>query len=154
MAMWQSMASARLSGLSNQNRHRLPARNIAADRGQGGDYGICLKGNQGRLREDVKLLLDDAIQRKSRELDICQTLDKEHGRIERRKTWATSDVDWLRKRHPWPGLASIAAVESRVKRKGETCVERRYFIGSFDLQCAHRSGVLARNHWSVENNLH
>jgi predicted transposase YbfD/YdcC len=121
---------------------------------QKGDYGICLKGNQGQLHKDVRLFLDDAIERKSKELDTYQTLDKGHGRIERRKTWATSDVEWLRKRHDWPGLASIAAVEARVKQKGETEIERRYFIGSFDVQCAQRSGVLARNHWSVENNLH
>jgi predicted transposase YbfD/YdcC len=122
--------------------------------GKGGDYGICLKGNQGELHEDVSLFLDDAIERKSKELDTYQTLDKGHGRIERRKTWATPDVEWLRARHDWPGLQSIAAVEARVKHKGKTCVERRYFIGSFDRQCAQRFGVLARNHWSVENNLH
>ena len=81
-------------------------------------------------------------------------MDKGHGRIERRRTWATTDVEWLRARHDWPGLASIAAVEARVKHKGETCVERRYFIGSFEGQCAQKFGVLARNHWSVENNLH
>jgi len=122
--------------------------------GKGGDYGICLKGNQGELHEDVSLFLDDAIERKSKELDTYQTLDKGHGRIERRRTWATMDTEWLRTRHEWPGLASIAAVEARVKQKGGTTTERRYFIGSFDRQCAQRFGVLARNHWSVENNLH
>ena len=75
-------------------------------------------------------------------------------RQERRKTWATTDVEWLRTRHDWPGLASIAAVEARVKEKGGKTTERRYFIGSFEGQCAQRFGVLARNHWSVENNLH
>jgi len=119
-----------------------------------GDYGICLKGNQGELHEDVSLFLDDAIERKSKGLDTYQTLDKGHGRIERRKVWATTDVEWLRARHGWPGLASIAAVEAQVKQKGKTASERRYFIGSFESQCAQRFGVLARNHWSVENNLH
>jgi predicted transposase YbfD/YdcC len=38
--------------------------------------------------------------------------------------------------------------------EGETTTERRYFIGSFEGQCAQEFGVLARNHWSVENNLH
>ena len=121
---------------------------------KGGNYGICLKGNQGELHEDVKLFLDDAIERSAKDLDTYQTLDKGHGRIERRRTWATMDTEWLKARHEWPGLKSIAAVEARVKQKGKTASERRYFIGSFDRQCAQRFGVLARNHWSVENNLH
>ena len=41
-----------------------------------------------------------------------------------------------------------------MKHRGKTASERRYFIGSFEGQCAQRFGVLARNHWSVENNLH
>lgn len=122
--------------------------------GKGGDYGICLKGNQGSLHSDIKLYLDDAIERSSKELDTYETVDKGHGRIERRKTWATKDVEWLKARHDWPGLASIAAVEAQVKGKDRTHVERRYFIGSFGGAVAQRFGVLARNHWSVENNLH
>lgn len=121
---------------------------------KGGDYGICLKGNQGELHADVRLYLDDAIDRGSKELDSYETVDKGHGRIERRKVWATKDVEWLSTRHGWPGLASIAAVEARVKAKDGSRLERRYFIGSFRGEVAQRFGVLARNHWSVENNLH
>jgi predicted transposase YbfD/YdcC len=95
-----------------------------------GDYVICLKGNQAELHNDVSLYLDDAIDHKAKELDTYSTTDKGHGRIERRKTWATTDVSWLQARHKWPGLASIAAVECRTKREGKTTVERRYYIGS------------------------
>lgn len=121
---------------------------------KGGDYGICLKGNQGALHEDVKLFLDDAIERKSDELDFCENTDKGHGRVETRTTWATAKTDWLKKRHDWTDIESIGAVESCVTEKGKMRTERRYFIASFKEQCAARLGVLARNHWSVENNLH
>jgi len=76
-----------------------------------GDYVLCLKGNQPELHADVSLYLDDAIERKAEELDTYSTSGKGHGRIEHRKTWATTDVSWLQKRHDWPGLESIAAVE-------------------------------------------
>ena len=115
---------------------------------------ICLKGNQPELHNDVSLYLDDAIERGAKELDTYSTTGKGHGRIERRKTWATADVSWLQARHKWPGLASIAAVESRTKRDGNTTVERRYCISSRVGECAQTIGVLARNHWSVENNPH
>ena len=119
-----------------------------------GDYVICLKGNQPELHADVSLYLDDAIERKAEELDTYSTSGKGHGRTERRKTWATTNVSWLRKRHDWPGLRSIAAVESRTKRDGKTTTERRYFISSRDGEVAQVIGVLARNHWSVETGLH
>jgi len=119
-----------------------------------GDYVICLKGNQPELHADVSLYLDDAIERKAKELDTYETTDRGHGRTERRKTWATTNVSWLQKRHNWPGLKSIAAVEATVERNGETSVERRYFIGSRVGEVAQVIGVLARQHWSVENNLH
>jgi predicted transposase YbfD/YdcC len=119
-----------------------------------GDYVICLKGNQPELRSDVSLYLNDAIEREAKELDTYSTTDRGHGRVEHRKTWATTDVSWLQARHDWPGLKSIAAVEARVERNGETSVERRYFISSRVGEVAQVIGVLARQHWGVENNLH
>jgi len=119
-----------------------------------GDYVICLKGNQPELHNDVSLYLDDAIKRAADELDTYTTTDTGHGRLEQRTTWATTNVSWLQERHDWPGLKSIAAVEARVERNGETAIERRYFISSRVGEVAQVIGVLARQHWSVENNLH
>ncbi len=41
-----------------------------------------------------------------------------------------------------------------MERKGETSVERRYFISSRVSEVAQVIGVLVRRHWPVENNLH
>ena len=67
---------------------------------------------------------------------------------------AALHVAWLQKRHNWPGLKSIAAIESRTKRDGDTTAERRYYISSRVGEVAQVIGVLARNHWSVEDKLH
>ena len=119
-----------------------------------GDYVICLKGNQPALHGDVSLYLDDAIERVADGLDTYMTIDKGHGRVEQRTTWATTDIEWLQARHQWPGLKSIAAIDSRVERNGKTTTERRYFISSRVGEVAQVIGVLARQHWAVENNLH
>ncbi len=58
---------------------------------------ILLKGNQGNLHKDVKDYLDYAERVKFTDIkhDYCQTLEKSHGRIERRRYWATEEVKWL-----------------------------------------------------------
>ncbi len=56
--------------------------------GQGTDYVISLKGNQGNLYEDVKDYLDwaERIKFKVIEYDYYETeIEKDHGRIEQRR---------------------------------------------------------------------
>jgi predicted transposase YbfD/YdcC len=117
---------------------------------KGGDYVISLKGNQGKLHEDVRLFFEDQC------LEIEQAWeewDKGHGRIEHRLCKATSNTDWVQERHKWPGLKTIAAVySSRETYKGKQ-EEVRYYITS--LPCdAERIAKAARAHWGIENSLH
>ena len=88
------------------------------------------------------------------EHDLYERTEKGHGRIETRRCWTTSRIDWLRDRHDWPGLQSIAVVESRRQIGEQVSTERRYFISSLPGQVAQRIAVAVRNHWSVENELH
>ena len=67
----------------------------------GGDYVLALKKNQGHLYEDVKLLflglqenpIADAYT--DCDLDSVQTVEKDHGRIERRKALTLSGADCI-----------------------------------------------------------
>lgn len=52
---------------------------------QEADYVIGLKGNQGRLREDVELFFDEHIERGGDFIKKSETIDGSHGRIETRK---------------------------------------------------------------------
>lgn len=123
---------------------------------RGGQYVLAVKGNQGTLHEDIQQFLDDAIARDFRgiEHDRCEQTEKGHGRIEVRRTWTTDQIDWLRKRHDWAGMQSIAAIDCQRSLEGKTSTERRYFISSLPARTAQRIALIVRKHWRVENELH
>jgi predicted transposase YbfD/YdcC len=118
---------------------------------QGGDYVICLKGNQGNLYEDAKTFLED----KANHQYINEDNDKGHGRIEQRLAIATDDIEWLQAIYDWPGLKSIGVVKShtiKIKNNKESR-DVRYYISSLPAN-AGRLNAIARSHWSIENQLH
>jgi predicted transposase YbfD/YdcC len=125
-------------------------------RDRGGQYVLAVKANQGTLHEDIRLFLDDAIQHDFHgiEHDVYEQTEKGHGRLETRTCWATGQIDWLRQRHDWAGLQSIAVVEGRRQIGEQVSTERRYFISSLPGRTAQRMGQAVRNHWRVENELH
>ena len=119
------------------------------------DYVLALKGNQGTLRDDVQLLVDEqkAANYKNSTISIHQTVDGDHGRIETRRCTVIHDIDWLVKRHPWPGLKAIVVVESRREIDGKVTDETRFYITSLTL-AAIMIGPMIRAHWAIENSLH
>ena len=119
------------------------------------DYVLALKGNQGTLRDDVEEFFTE---QKANEYADCkpschETLEKSHGRIETRTVTVIGDIDWLKDRHPWAGLASIAMVESCREIAGKIESESRFYISSLPAS-AERVGLAIRGHWGVENGLH
>lgn len=123
---------------------------------QEADYVISLKGNQGKLHEDVKNYLDWAERIGFQEIsyDYTETLEKGHGRIEKRRCWVTERIDWLEQKADWKNLRSIIMVESiREVVGGSTTIERRYFISSLEAK-AREALRSVRGHWAIENELH
>ena len=119
------------------------------------DYVLALKGNQGSLREDVELFVAEQQANGFADTTISRdtTVDGDHGRIETRTTTVIHDVEWLQKRHNWPGLKSIVVVESRREIGGKIEQETRFYITSLVL-LASLLGPIVRSHWAVENSLH
>lgn len=120
-----------------------------------GDYVISLKGNQCTLHDDVKLFLETEKNTHFAKTkhDYFETVEKGHGRVETRRYWITEQINWLNNREEWRGLKSIGMVESERYTKGETSVERRFFICSIKPE-AKQFATAVRQHWSIENNLH
>jgi predicted transposase YbfD/YdcC len=122
----------------------------------GGEYVFAVKANQQTLHEDIRTFLDDAITRDFEGVthDLYEQTDKGHGRIETRQCWTTEQIEWLQQRQDWPGLKSIAVVDSRRQVGEQVSTERRYFISSLPGRTAQRIAQAVRNHWRVENELH
>lgn len=123
---------------------------------QGADYVLSLKGNQGTMEEEVKLFFDGAIESKWKEIPhhYHETIEKDHGRIEIRRHWITSDVSWFEDRDNWKGLKSFGMVESRRHTGDAVTTERRLYISSLNGKDAKEFGQAVRSHWGIENSLH
>ncbi len=122
---------------------------------KGADYVLALKGNQSTLRDDVELFFQDAEEHvfKGTEYDYHTTLDKDHGRIEKREYWTVADLEWLEQKRRWAGLRTIGMARSHRTVDGQTTVETRHFISSLEMN-SQRFGRAVREHWGIENSLH
>src|SRR6202051_3967832 len=65
---------------------------------QEGDYALALKGNQGTLYDDVRLLLDDP---ESKVSTGAPVVEGDHGRVETRTATGSTEIGWLQERHTW-----------------------------------------------------
>jgi predicted transposase YbfD/YdcC len=119
------------------------------------DYILALKGNQGTLKNDLKLFVDEqkAIGFKDAQVSRAKTIDGDHGRIETREITVIHDAGWLQDKHDWPGLKSVIVVESTREINGEINHETRFYITSLVLSAIH-VGPMIRSHWMIENGLH
>ena len=125
-------------------------------REQQADYVISLKGNQGNLHQEVKQYFEWTTQCPSQavQMDVCETVEKGHGRIETRRCQVTEDINWLVQKEDWVGLKSIVMVEAEREVIGQPASsERRYFISSLAADAVTNLRAV-RHHWQVENSLH
>ena len=119
------------------------------------DYVFGLKGNQGTLRDDVELFVNEQRTKNFADTTIsrAETIDADNGRIETRATTVIHDVGWIQERHGWPGLSAIAIVESTRETGGLIEKDTRFYITSL-VMLAHLLGPIIRSHWAIENSLH
>ncbi|RPJ22327.1 MAG: ISAs1 family transposase, partial [Planctomycetaceae bacterium] len=119
---------------------------------QGGHYILQLKGNQGSLHDETVALFDQCLTDDCRGIaySTARTIDKGHGRIEERRIWATSEVNWFAEKGKWKNLRSLIRVQAKRTIGEETSTEYRYYIS--DLSADNASGLLAyiRGPWGVE----
>jgi len=115
---------------------------------RGGDYVLALKGNQGGLFEDVQWLFEQAINTDFVDVDydFCQSIDKGHGRLEIRRCWILSNLDYLIQLPLWDGLQTIALVQSKRRINGKVSTENRYYISNLPSNAALIANAV-RTHW-------
>ncbi len=130
------------------------------------DYVLALKGNQGRVHEEVKAFLEHTVAEKKKvrppgarppkavaTLQEWETLEKGHGRIETRRYYLSGELGWLEERGDWEGLRTVGMVEATRQANGQISVERRFYLSSLGLN-AQTFARAVRGHWGIENKLH
>lgn len=112
------------------------------------DYTIGLKQNQPALYKDAEGYFKEF----SANISSKTTIDKGHGRIEKREYQLLTDLSWLEQKDDWKGLSALGCARSTITENGETREFTRYFITSLVELDEFADSV--RKHWSIENQLH
>ena len=124
---------------------------------RGADYLLTLKANHPLAHAAVAEHFEqNCFRRGAPARADCDAFDDTHGRLVRRRVFASTEAATLGALSGWPGLRTVLAVESiRGVNSAPTKVESeiRYFLSS----CPDSPAVLGqaiRSHWAVENALH
>lgn len=113
-------------------------------------YHFTVKGNQRTLMEDVSFWFQDR-----KHPDFIQCDPPDHGRIEIRKIWTTSELNnYL----DFPHVGQVFAIEREFinKKTGKSSREIAYGITSRTAEEASPERLLNinRGHWAIENSCH
>ena len=116
-----------------------------------GHYFLGVKDNQSALKDAVE---DAFLFNKSS--DYASQMECGHGRIETRecRILPADTVEDEEIRTRWNGLMTIVEITSKVDYGNRTAVTKRYYISDEDYPKAAYYNMLARGHWTIENNLH
>jgi len=127
------------------------------------DYVLALKGNHETVHEEVKSFLEATVAEKSSKtakrsraashLAELETVEKDHGRIETRRYYQSTELVWFADWAKWEGLKSVGMVEAIREIGTHRTVERRYYLSSLPLGVDTFARAV-RGHWGVENKLH
>ena len=125
--------------------------------GKKADYVLALKGNQGRLEDEVGSWFEKAKSNNFEgvEYSYHHTTESAHGRIEIRQYWSVpvAQLGELPNQQKWLGLQSVGMVVCERRLWNKTTIEVRLYISSLE----HDAEVLAhavRSHWGIENSVH
>ena len=120
----------------------------------GGDYVLQLKANQGNFYEDVYAMFDEKYMNeadKDCEYETYSTIEKGHGRIEKRTCYVLSEVAYFTNYlAEWKELKKIFAVKREIERKGEKSTEISCYLSSKNTS-AEKLLSYTRKHWQVES---
>ena len=123
----------------------------------GADYVVQLKGNQGNFHKDVYAMFDDKYMDetdKDSEYEMFQTIDKGHGRIEKRRCYVLNNIEYFTDYiAEWKGLKKIFAVKRTVEEDGKKREEISCYLSSKNTT-AEKLLSYTRSHWLIESMHH
>jgi len=114
-------------------------------------YHLTVKGNQSTLLNDISYYFQNS----NREPDFIDISPVDHGRIEIRKIWTTSELNQYLN---FPHVGQAFAIESEFtdKKTGKISHDIAYGITNRTKDEADAERVLKvnRGHWTIENSCH
>jgi len=113
-------------------------------------YHFTVKGNQATLFQDIQLYFKER-----KEPDFIAYDPPDHGRIETRKIWTTTELNHYLD-FPHVRQAFLIERNSMDKKSGKESTDIAYAITSRTPEQAGAQKLLAinRGHWSIENSCH
>jgi predicted transposase YbfD/YdcC len=121
-------------------------------RAQGGDYVVCVKGNQAGLRDAVADVFESAGDAEFAGCDMASEVGEGHGRQEERYVTVVQNPEGLPT--GWTDVGSVALVCRERQAKGQrNASTARYYITSLRVGASVLAGYI-RGHWGIENGLH
>jgi predicted transposase YbfD/YdcC len=123
---------------------------------RGGDYLLTLKANPPLAQAAVAAHFEEHYLGPGASAPAaCDAFGNSHGRLVRRRVFASTEAVRLEALSSWPGLRTVLAVKNirSVQDTDKVESEIRYFLSS----CRDDTAVLGaaiRAHWSIENAVH
>jgi predicted transposase YbfD/YdcC len=116
---------------------------------RGADYLFTVKANQATLLADIVKSFEN------RQEPEDHTIDLEHGRIDKRSIWTTSELnDYIE----FPHVGQVFCIHRRSvdKKSGKVSEHTFYGVTSLTTDQADAAKVLKihRGHWTIENSSH
>lgn len=113
-----------------------------------GDYLLDAKANQPELMKDISEYFE--VKSLWKDVSMKKVKEKNHGRVETRTAFTTTDIDWMPQKDNWKNLSCIGAIKTEFERNGEKSEEWHYYLSSRVLSA---SELLhhARMEWAVES---
>lgn len=122
------------------------------------EYVLAVKGNQRQLHQDIQqwFACADETGFDNQDYDHCQTINKDHGRIEKRQCWVIRDplaFVYIRQYEGWTDLRAIVRVRRERQLAERTEHSTAYYISSLTASAECLLSA-TRQHWAIENRLH
>lgn len=133
--------------------------NIAKTIVEGGaEYILPVKENQKTLHDELEAYFNDEIIPKSiKELledgIYHKTLEKNHGRIEKRQYYMSKDITCISNPDKWPNIKGIGMTINIVQENNKVSHKQKFYIMS-DIENVYEFSKAVRSHWGVETSLH
>jgi predicted transposase YbfD/YdcC len=121
----------------------------------GGDYVLPVKANQGKLLKQIERTVELAggLDFEGIEHDYYETVERGHGREEKRIYIVIYKLGLIEERDKWEGLKAVGMCYRERRQGDKVSVEEHHFMGSRKMP-AKDYAFAFRGHWGIENNLH